>query len=100
MTDIELAYEVMVKNGYKPVVESVESASEYAKHFSSEEAHGFYIGSPDARTSVALAYTVEAARCMCRISDLQHAAGLLQMAIDALEKPIGYGTRRTEENRG
>jgi hypothetical protein len=46
----------------------------------------FYIDTPDVQAVISLVFTIEAARCMCRISDQRRAAALLKMAIEAIGK--------------
>jgi hypothetical protein len=86
--DIEQAHAAMARIGYKPVSGSeTEGATDYAERFSDEQVYGFHIGTPDGRTAIALVFAIEAARCMCAISDLDKAPLLLRMAIDAVERP-------------
>ncbi|HLG95522.1 MAG TPA: hypothetical protein VKX49_04335 [Bryobacteraceae bacterium] len=85
--DIEQAYNDMERSGYTPIPgPHREGARRYAERFRGEESAGFHIGSPDKRTAAALVFTIEAARCMCAISNLDYAPMLLRMAIAALER--------------
>jgi len=98
------AYLEMAKQGYRPAAPSdgfghasltpeelqdrdrlQREAVQYAVRFLKEEDAGvFEIGCSDSRTSRALVYVIEAARCMCGGFPMM-ATTLLRMAVDEIE---------------